>query len=627
MQAAAPLARHPESNQSSSPTAERQPLEMHGRLLAGARVLFVAFTLIALEELVRNNHSLDGRYLTDDMPNWPRHEQIVRGLGMLHVSSDLPAWWFLTITYAAAIISFTLAAILFRFRSRQPIALLVGIFLMSTAVATYPADLNELAASHPWQAFLGSVATFPFPAGLVTLCFVFPDGRFVPRWTVFPVVLTLAGLAITFFPAPREATLGGALGDAVQLVALLILAIGAQIHRYRHASGFAQKRQLRLFLVGFGLLLGFFVVFNLAIDLGNLDRPNFPPVLAALFALGIGMVLTLTSVLLGVLLAASILRYRLFDIELILSRTLMLAGFTATIAIIYLAIVGIAGFVFSGATNGYATVVAAALVALAFQPLHHRLQGAANRLLYGERDNPYAALSGLSHRLALANTSVNVLDEIVGAITNTLKLPYATIRLAGSDRVEAARGTPAPIALRIPLSHAGQFLGDLEVAHWPGTSLSPRDRRLLEDLGRQSGAAISAALLTQDLIRSRERLVNALEDERRRLRRDLHDGLGPRLAGMLLRLDTVRDRLDPGSEAEAAIADLGELMAEAITDIRRLVYGLRPPALDDLGLVGALHRPSPQRPGLSPSLFEPPNRCRPCPPQSKSPPSASPRRR
>lgn len=570
--------------------AFREPVSLSGWAAIAARVAFAAFILLALEELLRTNHALDWSYLTTDTPSWPRHEQVAKGLAQLRLSSSFPAWWFLTITYVQAVASFSIAGFLVLRRPAQPIALLTGAFLVSATVATYPGDLNTLAQTHPWEAFLGAVVTFPFPAGLVTLAFVFPDGRFVPRWTAVPVVLVLAGLAFTMFPYPRELSIGGQAGDTAQLAAVFILAAGSQAYRFRHNADEPTRQQMRLFMVGFGMLMAAFVLFNVAIDLGNLDRANFSPTWAVLFTIGIGTTLSLATLLLAGLLTASVLRYRLFDIEIILNRTFVLVCLTAAVAFIYVAAVGGAQFAFSGAANGVIALAAAAIVALAFQPIRIGLQRAANRLLYGERGEPYSALSELNRRLESAITSTSVLQEIVIAVRGTLKLPYVAIRLTDGTDMTAESGKPAPTALRLPLTHRGERLGELEVAQWPGTALTMRDRDLLTDLARHAGAAISAAKLTVDLMRARERLVNAREEERRRLRRDLHDGLGPRLASMILRIDTVRDRLDPDSQADQMLFELAERVGEAIKDVRRLVNGLRPPALDELGLIEALRQ-------------------------------------
>ncbi|HEY0733391.1 MAG TPA: sensor histidine kinase, partial [Herpetosiphonaceae bacterium] len=140
------------------------------------------------------------------------------------------------------------------------------------------------------------------------------------------------------------------------------------------------------------------------------------------------------------------------------------------------------------------------------------------------------------------------------------------------------------------LSYGSEIVGQLILGpRSPGESWSPNDRRLLLDLARQSGTAVHAMRLTLDLQHARTRLVTAREEERRRLRRDLHDGLGPTLAALALQADTARDllRSDP-DEAEALLDNLTQQSQAAVVDIRRLVYALRPPALDDLGLIVAL---------------------------------------
>jgi len=152
------------------------------------------------------------------------------------------------------------------------------------------------------------------------------------------------------------------------------------------------------------------------------------------------------------------------------------------------------------------------------------------------------------------------------------------------------RENPPP--LRLPLSYGNETIGELILApRARGEDFSPAERRLLEDLARQSEVAAYAVRITEDLQKARERLVSTREEERRRLRRDLHDGLGPQLSGQALTIDAIRSLLqrDPAS-AEELLVDLKAQTQEAASDIRRLVYALRPPALDSLGLVGALRK-------------------------------------
>jgi two-component system, NarL family, sensor kinase len=158
---------------------------------------------------------------------------------------------------------------------------------------------------------------------------------------------------------------------------------------------------------------------------------------------------------------------------------------------------------------------------------------------------------------------------------------------AGLSRGHGARqGTP----VCMPLRHRGEDVGALVLERRPGTSdFTPSERRLLADLAAQIGVAVEAVALTRALQRSRERLVVAREEERRRLRRDLHDGLGPALTASTMKIDRIRGRLEQDPEqADRLLSELRAEVKAAIDDIRRLVYELRPPALDELGLMGAL---------------------------------------
>jgi signal transduction histidine kinase len=157
-------------------------------------------------------------------------------------------------------------------------------------------------------------------------------------------------------------------------------------------------------------------------------------------------------------------------------------------------------------------------------------------------------------------------------------------------RSAAAYGSPTAEPEALPLIYQREEIGRLVIApRAPGEEFSQGDRRLLEDLARQAEVAVHAVRLTTDLQRSRESLVTTREEERRRLRRDLHDGLGPTLASFALRLNAARKLVRPKPEdAEEMLSRLKDQTQDTVGDVRRLVYGLRPPALDDLGLVAAI---------------------------------------
>jgi signal transduction histidine kinase len=175
-----------------------------------------------------------------------------------------------------------------------------------------------------------------------------------------------------------------------------------------------------------------------------------------------------------------------------------------------------------------------------------------------------------------------------------MRLPFVAIEVAGdAPQLVAEVGARNGVAVReFPLVHQGRPLGVLLAQPRSGESeLSTRDGALLEQVADQASIAVAATLMSIDVLRSRERLIVAVEDERRRLRRDLHDGLGPSLTASAFRLDTARALLTSrAEEADELISAVRDDVATALNDIRRLVYDLRPPALDDLGLVGALRR-------------------------------------
>jgi signal transduction histidine kinase len=289
------------------------------------------------------------------------------------------------------------------------------------------------------------------------------------------------------------------------------------------------------------------------------------------------------------------MRYRLFDIDVVINRTLVFTGLSVSIVGLYaLVVVGFGNLIHTG-DDLVLSLAATVIVAVVFQPLRLRLQRGVNRMLYGDRDDPYAVLTRLGRRLEETLAPHAALTVIVDTVATALKLPYVAIERVDEspEQLIMAHGAAVAEPLRLPLAHQGVSVGTLLVApRGPNEPLTRADRELLNDIARQAGPAVHAMQLMVDLQRSRERLVLAREEERRRLRRDLHDGLGPRLAALTLRIETVRERLANDPLADELLGDLSTRTEDAVVDIRRLVYSLRPPALDDLGLVSALRQAS-----------------------------------
>ena len=210
--------------------------------------------------------------------------------------------------------------------------------------------------------------------------------------------------------------------------------------------------------------------------------------------------------------------------------------------------------------------------------------------MYGEYGDPYAAVSRLTTQLQAAAAPGEGLAAIADAIAVSLRLPYVAV--TSSAGLTAQHGTPSGTNGRdFELIHHGNGVGQLVVEGRRGRPLTARDLTLLTELARPAGAAVYAAGLADALRMSQRRLVEAREEERRRLRRDLHDGLGPTLAGIGLGLDAVAGLVHTDPEgARTILADLKGEAVGAVDDVRRLVYDLRPPALDELGLLGAVRQ-------------------------------------
>jgi signal transduction histidine kinase len=290
----------------------------------------------------------------------------------------------------------------------------------------------------------------------------------------------------------------------------------------------------------------------------------------------------------------AILRYRLYDIDVVINRTLVYGSLSACVVGVYVLAVVALGALFQSRGNLAVSLLATGVVAVLFQPLRSRLQRGVNRLMYGERDDPYAVISRLGRRLEATLAPDTVLPTLVETIAQALKLPYAAILLQDGNgyRSAASYGSPRGESETLPLVYQREEIGRLVLSpRAPGEGFSDADRILLEDLARQAEVAVHAVRLTSDLQHSRERLVATREEERRRLRRDLHDGLGAQLAGLNVQAGTLRRLIptDPDA-ADEVVVELRDELRSAIADIRHLVYDLRPPALDDLGLVEALRR-------------------------------------
>ncbi|MBO3752436.1 hypothetical protein J5X84_40810 [Streptosporangiaceae bacterium NEAU-GS5] len=278
--------------------------------------------------------------------------------------------------------------------------------------------------------------------------------------------------------------------------------------------------------------------------------------------------------------AVSILRYRLFDIELAIRRTVVYVLVTGLLLGAYLITVATVRTLLGW--DG--SLPAAAVVAVAFAPVRTAVQGLVSRLLFGDRGDPAAALSHLGLRLEASAEPARLLDGAAETIARTLRLPAVAV-LGADETVLSVFGEVPSQGVRLPLTSGGERQGELLAGpRSPGEALSRTDLAVLGDLSRHLAVGVTAVRLAREVQVSRERLVLAREEERRRLRRDLHDGLGPGLAAIGMRLDA----LAAGGPLSGDLREVRHFIRELVADVRRIVHDLRPSTLDELGLGGAL---------------------------------------
>ncbi len=415
-----------------------------------------------------------------------------------------------------------------------------------------------------------------------------PDGRLPSRrWRpalaagVVSVVAGSVSFAFTSYSSTTPALVGIGLRNPVRVAALErpevsalltlmillgpVIAVAGLVVRWRRSRG-ATRQQLKWVLVGVGAAVA---LFGLGFVLG--------PTASALAMLPLPL---------GVVVA--VLRYRLWDVDVVISRSLVYGALMVCVVVVYVAVVGVLGEL-AGRTTG-APILATALVAVAVEPVHRRLRALVNRGVHGSTEDPLAALAGLGQRLAAAEDPETVTDRLlphlVASTARSLHLPHVGVVLSDGTTVE--HGRRGERAEELALTYAGTSVGSLVATPRAG-GLDGRTRSRLERLADQVAVAAHSVLLASQLRRSREEAVGAREEERRRLFNDLHDGLGPSLAALALTVEVARDSLATDPDRTGALLDRAlPRLRSTVEEVRSVVHGLRPPALDDLGLEGAL---------------------------------------
>ena len=510
------------------------------------------------------------------------------------------------------------ATLIFWRRPDDRVAIFASLALLIFGTATFGFTMPALASDYPALQTPIALLHFLGAASFGVFLYVFPDGRFVPRWIGAVAVVWIGWqLAEHIFPAWNTNPKGWqSLIESVVWLGALGTVIYSQIHRYRHVASPRQRQQIKWVVFGISVAFAGFLGLEQALStFGASPEPATPGSVLA-YLVGYTFASYLVMLLVPLTIGIAMLRHHLFDVDLVIKRTLIYGTLTACVIGLYVLVVGSVGMVVQIRGNFVVSLLAVGLVALVFAPLRSRLQQAVNHLMYGQRDEPYAVVSRLGQRLESTLTPDAVLPAVVRTVKEALKLPYAAVELGQGEAhaTVATLGEPVANPVRLPLLYGGEIVGQLVLGPRSGEeTFTAGELRLLRDLARQIGVAVHAVRLSEeairlsaDLQRSRERLVTAREEERRRLRRDLHDGLGPQLAALTMTAEAARDSItDDPARALALLDGLIEQTQEAVADIRRLVYALRPPALDAIGLLGALRMHASQHPGLQVSVVTP----------------------
>lgn len=427
---------------------------------------------------------------------------------------------------------------------------------------------------------------------------LFPEGRFKPSWTAvlasFWLVHLVINLAVPYIigasllAIPPEWTYGFI--AIAHVVTFIIL-----VYRYVQESSMSTRRQLLWLMIS----LCVYVVAGILGNVAPLFSEEGHGFARMLVQIAVYSSLMFVPFSIGLI----VLERRSKHLPHAFNRTMVYIVLSVLIVSAYALLIGSIGYLIQGKAHAIVTMLATGLLAVLFQPLRAGVQRAVNQLVYGKRDDPYRILSKLTEQLESSLTRQSLLSSVAEKIATALQIPYAAIETYSQAGIEqfAVYGMSTEDIVAIKLEVKGVPVGRLILGiHRLEEALPPGTRHMIEDLARQVSIAVQTYSLADDLRRSRERLVNAREEERRRLRRDLHDGLGSSLASMTLHLnEAIRLHLDHPERSKQAIENVQQQMQEAIADIRRLVYSLRPPALDEFGLAFALQELALQVPSSS----------------------------
>lgn len=468
-------------------------------------------------------------------------------------------------------------------RRRHPVGWLVALTGVAGGVSAVGGAWGVFAATRPGAPaldWLTGAFGWVWVPGTVALFTVVPwlarDRRLGP--VAWAGVALGTGSALLLTGTRLLTPMSDARGAIALVVVAGLLTAAATWWRYRRGPA-AERRGLGLLAAATAIMALSFVPLLLA-DPGR----------AAFLAVPVSHLVC--QALFPAALLVTVLRNRLWGLDLAISRATVAALLTLTLAGVYsLVTAGVSAL--AGTTTPGAQVAAAVGVVLLLQPVRGWLQTRVRHLVYGEATDPGRAALLLGRSLTTPGGSAELLAGLAAAVGESLRLESVRLATRGADPVAASWGAPTSEPVRVPVERAGDLVGDLAVTAPPGERLDARSRTALDQLAPVVAAGLALATGARDLERVRDAATSARLRERRAVRRELHDGLGPWLSGMRLGLQGAVNLLDGGrpDDVEAARAALTALRDEAerrVEDVRDLARGLLPPVLDEQGLGPAL---------------------------------------
>jgi signal transduction histidine kinase len=499
------------------------------------------------------------------------------------------------------------------------LGLLAGVLAFTSEYARWAIDVRHgLPAGGAYAAWLVEWIWIPLITGLAIVAAIFPDGRFLtPGWRR----AMWAAVAISLVPTALNAVIprltvyagldnpvgfgGGriraaAVASTTLMLPVVVVGAAAIVRRFRRSKG-DERLQLKWLTLSTTLVAAMFAVYGVLVIIQGTVSPD-----------GRGLTwledLTILAFLaVPVSVAFGILKYRLYDIDIVINKTVVYGAIAVFITAVYLLVVIGVGSLIGYASNPVLSAIAAAIIALAFQPARRWAQRLANRFVYGRRSTPYEVLSELSSRFANAYSLDDALPRLAHVSADAVGAERATVwlRADGTLRPTASwptEGAIAPLPMQgqglpsfgpretgFAVRHQGDPLGAVSVVMPANEPLGPAQRKLLEDVAAQTGLVLRNVGLLEDLRASRRRLVAAQDEERRRLERNIHDGAQQQLVALSVQLRLVEQLVDrDATKAHEMLQQLQRTTSDALEDLRDLARGIYPPLLADQGLPAAL---------------------------------------